>query len=51
LYTSASEKFHAHWGTFTFNMRFSMFRAQDRMKDGVTWMGGVVRRMRTGGHH
>lgn len=48
LYTSTSEKLHAHWGTFTFNMRFSMFRAQDRMKDGVAWMGGVVRRIKTG---
>ena len=48
LYTSASEKFHAHWGMFAFNMRFGMFRAQDRMKDGVAWMEGVVRRMKTG---
>jgi len=44
LYTSASEKFHAHWGMFAFNMRFGMFRAQDRMKDGVAW----IRRMKTG---
>ncbi|KAF9443239.1 hypothetical protein P691DRAFT_425613 [Macrolepiota fuliginosa MF-IS2] len=50
LYSSPSEKLHAHWGTFTLNMRFSMFRAQDRMKDGVAWMGGVVKRMKPGRH-
>ncbi|KXN86717.1 hypothetical protein AN958_09708 [Leucoagaricus sp. SymC.cos] len=48
LYTSTSEKLLAHWGTFTFNMRFTMFRAQDRVKDGLGWVGGFVRRMKIG---
>lgn len=46
LYVSTSEKLHARWGTFTLNMRFSMFRAQDKVKNGVVWMGGVVKRLK-----
>lgn len=46
LYISSSEKLHARWGTFTLNMRFSMFRVQDKMRNGVTWMGGVVKRFK-----
>lgn len=47
LYESAWERFLARWGVFTFKMHFRMFRAQDKMKSGVAWVGGVVRRMRT----
>lgn len=46
LYISASERLYAQWGTFTLNVRFGMFRAHDKVKNGVAWVGGVVRRFR-----
>ncbi len=48
LYTTFSEKLTAQWGVFMLNARFSMFRAQDRVKNGVARMGKMVRRIKTG---